>query len=57
MNCLQPARSKEELLALIKPMAREYQNGNPDLARQAQLLAQMSLLYDELFAQDPDGEP
>ena len=57
MNCLQHARSKEDLLALIKPMAQEYQNGNPDLARQAQLLAQMSLLYDELFAQDPDGEP
>jgi len=48
---------REQLLALIKPMARELQNGNPDVAREAQLLGQMGLLYDELFAMDPDGEP
>ena len=48
---------RKELLALISPMAWELQNGNPDVAREAQLLGQMGLLYDELFALDPDGEP
>ena len=38
-------------------MAREYQRGNPDLAREAQLLALLTSAYDELFAMDPDGEP
>jgi hypothetical protein len=38
-------------------MAREYQRSNLDLAREAQLLAQLTPLYDELFAMDPDGKP
>ena len=52
-----PSRTKEELLALIQPMAWELQNGDPDVVREAQLLGQMGLLYDEIFATDPDGEP
>jgi hypothetical protein len=48
---------REQLLALIQPLASELQNDNPDVAREAQLLGQMGLLYDELFAMDPDGEP
>lgn len=38
-------------------MASELQNGNPDVAREAQLLGQTGFLYDELFSKDPDGEP
>ncbi|MFZ4108814.1 MAG: hypothetical protein ACOYK4_07380 [Candidatus Planktophila sp.] len=55
MNPATPGR-REQLLAQIKPMAWELQNSNPDVAREAQLLGQMGLLYDELFAMDPDGE-
>jgi len=36
-------------------MALELQNGNPDVLREAQLMGQIGLLYDKLFAMDPDG--
>lgn len=57
LNLRKSKPSRKDLLALIKPMAREYQRSYPDLAREAQLLAQITALYDELFAMDPDGEP
>jgi len=50
-----PSRTREQLLAKIKSMALELQNGNTDVVREAQLMGQIGLLYDKLFAMDPDG--
>jgi hypothetical protein len=49
--------TREQLLALIKLIARGLQNGNPDVAREAQLLGQFGLLYHEILPMVPDDEP